>query len=61
MVLDVFEAIRARRSIRSFEPTPIPEEKVMRILEAGRLAPSAGNVQPWHFIVVRDAEKRNRL
>ena len=59
--MDVFEAIRTRRSIRSFESTPIPEEKVMRILEAGRLAPSAGNVQPWHFIVVRDAEKRNRL
>jgi nitroreductase len=33
----------------------------MRILEAGRLAPSAGNIQPWHFIVVRDFEKRKKL
>lgn len=59
--MDTFEAIQKRHSIRAYEPTPVPEEKLMKILEAGRLAPSAGNIQPWHFIVVRNAEKRKRL
>ena len=36
-------------------------DRIKLILEAGRLAPSAGNIQPWHFIVVRDVEKRKRL
>jgi nitroreductase len=59
--LDVFEAIQKRHSIRAYESTPVPKEKLIKILEAGRLAPSASNIQPWHFIVVRDAEKRKRL
>ncbi len=59
--MEVFEAVRKRRSIRAYEPTPIPEEKLMKILEAGRLAPSASNIQPWHFIVVRNKEKRKKL
>lgn len=59
--MDVFEAIQKRRSIRDYKPTPIPEEKLMKILEAGRLAPSASNIQPWHFIVVRDQERRKKL
>jgi len=59
--LDVFEAIQKRHSIRAYESSPVPEEKLIKILEAGRLAPSASNIQPWHFIVVRDAEKRKRL
>ena len=59
--MDVFEAVQKRRSIRAYDPTPIPNEKLERILEAGRLAPSAGSIQPWHFIVVTDAEKRKSL
>lgn len=59
--MDVFEAIQTRRSVRAYEPTPIPKEKLDRILEAARLAPSAGNIQPWHFIVVTDPSKRERL
>jgi nitroreductase len=59
--MDVFEAIEKRRSIRNYEPTPVPEEKLLKILEAARLAPSAGNQQPRHFIVVTDAEKRKAL
>jgi nitroreductase len=50
-----------RRSVRSYETTPVPKEKLKRILEAARLAPSANGVQPWHFIVVTDAEKRKKL
>ena len=59
--MDVFEAIEKRRSIRSYEPTSVPKEKLAKILEAARLAPSASNVQPRHFIVVTDAEMREAL
>jgi nitroreductase len=59
--MDVFEAIEKRRSIRNYEPTPVPREKLEKILEAARLAPSASNVQPRHFIVVTDEEKREAL
>ncbi|MEM0006854.1 MAG: nitroreductase family protein [Candidatus Bathyarchaeia archaeon] len=61
MGMEVFEAVQKRRSIRAYESTPVPIDKIMRVLEAGRLAPSAGNIQPWHFVVVTDAEKRERL
>jgi nitroreductase len=59
--MDVYEAIQKRKSIRKYEQTPVPKEKWLRILEAGRIAPSAANRQPWHFIVVTDAEKRKEL
>lgn len=59
--MDVFEAIEKRKSIRNYEPTPIPREKLEKILEAARLAPSASNVQPRHFIVVTDEERREAL
>jgi nitroreductase len=52
--MDVFEAIRRRRSIHSFTPEDVTGEEVMALLEAARWAPSAGNVQPWRFVVVRD-------
>ena len=51
--MEVLEAIRTRRSIRSFRSDPIPDEDMVKILEAARLAPSAGNKQPWTFIYVR--------
>ncbi|MGD6805746.1 MAG: nitroreductase family protein [Candidatus Bathyarchaeia archaeon] len=59
--MDVFEAIQERKSIRAYQDTPVPREKLERILEAGRLAPSARNVEPWHFIVVTNSEKRKAL
>ena len=59
--MDVLEAIRSRRSIRKFRPEPIPDEKLKTILEAGLLAPSAGNRQPWLFIVVKDPERKRSL
>jgi nitroreductase len=59
--VDVMTAIKARRSIRSYEPKPIEEEKLNRILEAGRLAPSARNMQEWRFVVVRDPETKKEL
>jgi len=59
--MDVFEAIKARRSIRAYRDEPVPEDKLLKVLEAARLAPSAGNRQPWRFIVVKDASKRRLL
>ncbi|MBM4080403.1 MAG: oxidoreductase, partial [Planctomycetes bacterium] len=48
--MDVYEAIRTRRSIRRYKPDPIPDEVLKRVLDAARLAPSANNIQPWKFI-----------
>jgi nitroreductase len=59
--MDVFEAVQQRRSVRAYTDEPVPQEKLQKILEAGRLAPSARNTEPWHFIVVTDSEKRKIL
>ena len=59
--MDVMEAIRTRRSVRRYEDKPVEDEKLMAVLEAGRLAPSAKNLQEWRFVVVRDAETRKKL
>jgi len=59
--MNVIEAIRNRRSIRSFENRPIEDEKLKVVLEAGRLAPSAKNLQEWKFIVVKDEKTRKNL
>ncbi len=59
--MNVFDAVQARRSIRSYQDKPVPQEKLERILEAARLAPSARNVEPWHFIVITNSEKRKIL
>jgi nitroreductase len=59
--MEVFEAIRKRKSIRAYVSTPVPEEKLEKILEAARLAPSAENIQPWYFIIVTDHEKRKQI
>jgi nitroreductase len=59
--MDLMEAIRARRSIRNFLDRSVEEELLLAVLEAGRLAPSARNMQDWKFIVVRDAAARQKL
>jgi len=59
--MDCFEAIKVRRSIRSFTKEPVPQEDILKILKAGRLAPSAGNLQPCYFIVVTDPQQIQRL
>jgi nitroreductase len=59
--MDVFEAIQKRKSARSYETKPVPKEILEKLLEAARLSPSAKNLQPWHFIVVTEAEKRKAL
>ncbi len=52
--MDVFEAIRTRRSVRQFTGETIPREDLERIVDAGRLAASGSNKQPWDFIVITD-------
>lgn len=52
----VEKVILERRSIRAFKKEPLPDSLIQRILEAGRYAPSAGNSQPWKFIVVNSPE-----
>jgi len=59
--MDTLQAIKERRSIRKYDPKAVPEEKLTQILEAGRWAPSAGNSQPWKFIVVRDEKVKDEL
>jgi nitroreductase len=52
--MGVSEAILKRRRIRRWKPAPAGKEKIEKVLEAGRRAPSWGNTQPWRFIVVQD-------
>ena len=59
--MTIHEAIAARYSVRKYLDQPVEEDKLRRVLEAARLAPSARNLQEWRFIVVRDAETRQRL
>lgn len=59
--MDVFEAIRGRRSIRSYLNKPVEFKKIVRCLEAARWAPSAVNSQPWEFIVITDKNTREKL
>ena len=59
--MDVSEAIQKRVTIRRWKPLPVEKEKILKVLEAGRRAPSWGNVQPWRFIVVQDKAKIEEL
>ena len=59
--MNVIEAIKTRRSVRSYQDKPVEPEKLEQILEAARLAPSACNFQEWKFIVVQDAGTRQAL
>jgi nitroreductase len=59
--LDTYLAVASKRDWRSYADRPIPEDVVERILDAGRLAGSAVNRQPWQFVVVESAETREQL
>ncbi len=59
--MEVSEAIQKRVTIRKWKPVPVEKEKIIKVLEAGRRAPSWGNVQPWRFIVVQDRAKIEQL
>jgi len=54
--MEFLELVKLRRSVRSYDEIPVEREKILRCLEAARLAPSASNSQPWKFIIVDDPE-----
>lgn len=60
-MLTTKQAIEKRRSIRNFLPDPVPDEHVMELIEAARLAPSGCNAQPWRFRIVKDRETKEAL
>ena len=57
----VMEAIKSRRSVRSYQSKPVPRDIVNVIIDAGNEAPSAMNSQPWRFLVIEDAEVKKKL
>jgi len=59
--MDIYEAIKQRTSVRAYSSKPVEEDKLLKILDAARLAPSGKNGQPWIFIVVKDDEMRKKL
>ena len=59
--MSVLEVIRKRRSVRRYKEEPIQEDKLIRVLEAARWAPSGKNLQPWKFILVREKALKEKL
>jgi Nitroreductase len=60
--MDFLELVKNRQSTRKYDVNkPVEREKIERIIEAGRLSPSACNAQPWHFIVVDEPELKNKV
>ena len=59
--MDLFETIATRRSIRRYQERPVEKEKLSRVLEAARLAPSADNRQEWRFVVIQEKETIEKL
>ncbi|MBU1003662.1 MAG: nitroreductase family protein [Proteobacteria bacterium] len=59
--MDILEAIHTRRSIRKFTDQPVDKELVTQLLQAAMAAPSAGNAQPWHFVVIEDRPTLDRI
>ncbi len=59
--MDVFEAIKNRRSIRQYKPDPVDDKTVHKVLEAAHWAPSWGNQQCWRFVVVRNPKTKSEI
>ena len=59
--MDLFEAIKQRRSIRAYTRENVSEDEVEKLIDAARWAPSAGNIQPWKFVIVRNPEVKQKL
>jgi nitroreductase len=59
--MDTFACIRTRRTTRNFLPKDVPPEAIRRILEAGRLTPSARNLQPWQFVAIQNKDVLRQL
>lgn len=59
--MQVYDIVKSRLTVRDYKPDPVPDEVVHKLLEAGRLAPSSRNLQPCHFIVVKNKDTINKL
>ena len=59
--METLEAIRTRRSVRSFTAKPVSREMIEQLIDGARLAPTANNIQPWEFVVVTDQIARQRI
>lgn len=59
--MDLYTAINDRRSIRKYKPDPVPQDTLVKLLDAARAAPSWANKQCWRFLVVKDAERKKEL
>jgi nitroreductase len=59
--LELWDVLRTRRSIRKYRTDSVPDEKIEKVLEAARIAPSADNRQPWDFVVIRGRQKIREL
>ncbi len=59
--MEFYEAVNNRRSVREFQPRPVEEEKLLRVLEAGLKAPSNNHLRQWEFILVKDPEQRLKV
>ncbi len=59
--MDIYDLIKLRKSVRSYLPRDVEEDKLNRVLDAGRRAPSASNKQQWRFIVVKEEANRQKL
>ena len=60
-MLTTKEAIELRRSIRKYKSDPVPDEYIMALMDAARLAPSGCNAQPWRFRIVKDKDTKLKL
>lgn len=59
--MDFFDLIQTRYSVRAYRPDPVPDETLAKILEAGRVAPTAHNNQPFQIIVIHTADRQEQL
>ena len=59
--MELSDAIKGRRSIRAFKPQDVPEETLEKLIDAACYAPSAGNTQPWAFVIAKKVETKKKL
>lgn len=59
--MDALDALKNRRSVRHYLGTAVPRDVIREIVDAGRMAPTANNIQPWEFIIVQDAKRRKAV
>jgi nitroreductase len=60
-ILDIFDALKTRRSIRAYTDREIKDDDIKTIINAAMMAPSAGNARPWHFIVIKDTNTLSKI